>query len=178
MLPHCTAANVLGKEHATTLQRSECHGNMSRARETYSAREVVAGTLAIELAGAEVDVRGAVAVHPRLGLKAVGAGVAGVEGDRLEDGEHSAPCTRTRHLTIQSFHLRSPSRVLPLCAHMHAKQPTRTPSPPMPPAASRPPPAALCLPPGPHDACVEPPHLSGWRNPRLGRPFLHSVLFL
>ena len=41
-----------------------------------------------ELAGAEVDVRGAVAVQPRLGLEAVGAGVAGVEGNRLEDGEH------------------------------------------------------------------------------------------
>ncbi len=53
-----------------------------------SAEVVVAGALAVELAGAEVDVRGAVAVHPRLGLKAVGAGVAGVEGNRLEDGEH------------------------------------------------------------------------------------------
>ena len=49
----------------------------------------MAGTLAVELARAEVDVRGAVAVHPRLGLKAVGAGIAGVEGDGLEDGEHS-----------------------------------------------------------------------------------------
>ena len=48
----------------------------------------MAGTLAVELARAEVDVRGAVAVHPRLGLKAVGAGIAGVEGDGLEDGEH------------------------------------------------------------------------------------------
>ncbi len=53
-----------------------------------SAEVVVAGALAVELAGAEVDVRGAVAVHPRLGLKAVGAGVAGVEGNTLEDGEH------------------------------------------------------------------------------------------
>ena len=52
------------------------------------AVEVVAGALAVELAGAEVDVRGAVAVHPRLRLDAVGAGVAGVEGDRLEDREH------------------------------------------------------------------------------------------
>jgi hypothetical protein len=50
------------------------------------AVEVVARALAVELAGAEVDVRGAVAVHPRLGLKAVGAGVAGVEGN----------CTRQR----------------------------------------------------------------------------------
>ena len=45
------------------------------------AVEVVARALAVELAGTEVDVRGAVAVHPRLGLKAVGAGVAGVEGN-------------------------------------------------------------------------------------------------
>ena len=52
------------------------------------AGEVVARALAVELAGAEVDVRGAVAVHPRLGLKAVGAGVAGVESDGLKDGEH------------------------------------------------------------------------------------------
>ena len=61
-----------------------------REQGTYSAEVVVAGALAVELAGAEVDVRGAVAVHPRLGLEAVGAGVAGVEGDGLEDGEHSA----------------------------------------------------------------------------------------
>ena len=53
------------------------------------AEVVVARALAVELAGAEVDVRGAVAVHPRLGLKAVGAGIAGVEGDGLEDGEHA-----------------------------------------------------------------------------------------
>jgi len=52
------------------------------------AVEVVARALAVELAGAEVDVGGAVAVHPGLGLKAVGAGIAGVEGDGLEDGEH------------------------------------------------------------------------------------------
>jgi hypothetical protein len=52
------------------------------------AEVVVARALAVELAGAEVDVRGAVAVHPRLGLEAVGAGIAGVEGDGLEDGEH------------------------------------------------------------------------------------------
>ena len=52
------------------------------------AREIVAGTLAVELAGAEVDVRGAVAVDPRLGLDSSGAGIAGVEGNRLEDREH------------------------------------------------------------------------------------------
>ncbi len=45
------------------------------------AKVIVAGALAVELAGAEVDVRGAIAVHPRLGLEAVGAGMAGVEGD-------------------------------------------------------------------------------------------------
>ncbi len=33
---------------------------------------------------------GAVAVHPALGLSAGGSSVAGVEGNRLEDGEHSA----------------------------------------------------------------------------------------
>ena len=49
------------------------------------AVEVVARALAVELAGAEVDVRGAVAVHPGLGLKAVGAGVAGVEGNCTRD---------------------------------------------------------------------------------------------
>ena len=51
--------------------------------ETHSAVEVVAGTLAVELARAEVDVRRAVAVLPALRLGAVGAGVAGVEGNRL-----------------------------------------------------------------------------------------------
>ena len=60
----------------------------ARGRHVEGAGEVMARALAVELAGAEVDVRGAVAVHPRLGLDAVGAGVAGVEGDRLEDGEH------------------------------------------------------------------------------------------
>eukprot|EP00961_Rhodomonas_salina_P136393 1835147-Rhodomonas_salina.2 len=42
----------------------------------HGAREVMAGALAVELARAEVDVAGAVAVHPALRLKAVGAGVA------------------------------------------------------------------------------------------------------
>ncbi len=59
------------------------------------AKKIVARALAVELAGAEVDVRGAVAVHPRLGLKAVGAGIAGVEGYGLEDGEHSEDKTST-----------------------------------------------------------------------------------
>ena len=57
-----------------------------------SAEVVVAGALAVELAGAEVDVGGAVAVHPRLGLEAVGAGIAGVEGNRLEEAEHGGKC--------------------------------------------------------------------------------------
>ena len=48
----------------------------------------MAGTLAIELASTEVDVGGAIAVHPGLGDKASGASIAGVEGNRLEDGEH------------------------------------------------------------------------------------------
>jgi len=65
------------------------HATPARSRgATHGAVEVVARALAVELAGAEVDVRGAVAVHPRLGLKAVGAGVAGVESDGLKDGEH------------------------------------------------------------------------------------------
>jgi len=40
--------------------------------------------LAVELARAEIYVRGTVAVDPRLGLKAVGAGVAGVKRDGLK----------------------------------------------------------------------------------------------
>jgi hypothetical protein len=62
--------------------------DVARGGHVEGAVEVVARALAVELAGAEVDVRSAVAVHPRLGLKAVGAGIAGVEGDGLEDGEH------------------------------------------------------------------------------------------
>ena len=64
------------------------------------AKEIVARALPVELAGAKVDVRGAVAVHPRLGLKPVGAGIAGVEGHGLENGEHSenkAVTTLQRH---------------------------------------------------------------------------------
>ena len=55
---------------------------------THSAEVIVAGALAVELASTEVDVRGAVAVHPGLGNKASRAGVAGVESNRLENGEH------------------------------------------------------------------------------------------
>jgi hypothetical protein len=60
----------------------------ARRRHVQGAEVIVAGTLAIELAGAEVDVGGAVAVHPGLGNKAGGASIAGVESNRLEDGEH------------------------------------------------------------------------------------------
>jgi len=52
------------------------------------AEVVVAGALAVELARAEVDVRGAIAIHPRLGLEAVGTSIAGVEGNRFQDREH------------------------------------------------------------------------------------------
>jgi hypothetical protein len=48
----------------------------------------MAGALAVELSSTEVDVRGAVAVHPGLGNKASGTSIAGVESNRLEDGEH------------------------------------------------------------------------------------------
>ncbi len=53
------------------------------------AKEIVTRALTVELDGAEVDVRGDVTVHPRLGLKVVGTGIAGVEGHGLEEGEHS-----------------------------------------------------------------------------------------
>jgi len=66
-------------------------------KKTY-VTSAVAGSLSVELAGTEVDVRGAVAVHPRLGLEAVGAGIAEIGarggddlGDNLggfEKGEH------------------------------------------------------------------------------------------
>jgi hypothetical protein len=52
---------------------------------THSAVVVVAGTLAVELAGAEVDVGGSVAVHPGLGDGSGGAGISGVESDRLSE---------------------------------------------------------------------------------------------
>ena len=55
---------------------------------THGAEVIVARALAIELASTEVDVGGAVAVNPGLGDKASGASIAGVEGNRLEDGEH------------------------------------------------------------------------------------------
>ncbi len=48
----------------------------------------MAGALAVELASTEVDVGGAVAVHPRLRDEASGASIAGVKSNRLEDGEH------------------------------------------------------------------------------------------
>jgi hypothetical protein len=55
---------------------------------TYSAPEVVTAALAVELAGAVVDVGGAVAVHPRLRDKASGTSIASVKGNRLKEGEH------------------------------------------------------------------------------------------
>ena len=73
--------------------------DVAAGRHVEGAGEVVARTLAVELAGAEVDVGGAVAVHPRLGLDAVGAGVAGVEGDIFEDGEHSGTSMRKTAMT-------------------------------------------------------------------------------
>jgi len=63
------------------------------------AREVVTGALAVELARAEVDVRGAVAVDPRLGLKAVGAGITRVECDRLKESEHFCTSTKSQLTT-------------------------------------------------------------------------------
>jgi hypothetical protein len=48
----------------------------------------VARALAVELASTVVDVRGAVAVHPRLRDEASRASIAGIESNRLEDGEH------------------------------------------------------------------------------------------
>ena len=54
----------------------------------HGAEVIVARALAVELASTEVDVGGAVAVHPRLRHKASRAGIAGVESNRLEDGEH------------------------------------------------------------------------------------------
>ena len=64
----------------------------------FTAVAVVDGAGGGHVEGVElavVDVRGAVAFHPRLGLKAVGAGIADVEGHGLEDGEHSENKTST-----------------------------------------------------------------------------------
>ena len=55
---------------------------------THSAEVIVARALAVELASTVVDVGGAVAVHPRLRHKTGRASIAGVESNRLEDGEH------------------------------------------------------------------------------------------
>ena len=48
---------------------------------TYSAEVIVARALAVELASTEVDVGGAVAIHPRLLDEASGASIAGVESN-------------------------------------------------------------------------------------------------
>ncbi len=60
----------------------------ARGRHVESAEVIVARALAVELASTEVDVGGAIAVHPGLGNKAGGASIAGVESNRLKDGEH------------------------------------------------------------------------------------------
>eukprot|EP00290_Baffinella_frigidus_P027793 CAMPEP_0180232394 /NCGR_PEP_ID=MMETSP0987-20121128/27444_1 /TAXON_ID=697907 /ORGANISM="non described non described, Strain CCMP2293" /LENGTH=99 /DNA_ID=CAMNT_0022197993 /DNA_START=538 /DNA_END=835 /DNA_ORIENTATION=- len=77
---------------ATTNRRTNALCLKGHVEDTHSAVEVVAGALAVELPRAEVDVRGAVAVHPALRLGAVGAGVASVEVDSAhnvrKDGEH------------------------------------------------------------------------------------------
>ncbi len=75
----------------------------------------MAGTLAIELASTEVDVRGAVSIHPGLGDKASRASIAGVEGNRLEDGEHFG-LDRSRWPSILYFYFEirpgpDPSRI-------------------------------------------------------------------
>ena len=62
--------------------------NNRNQQDTHSAEVIVAGTLAIELASTEVDVGGAVAVHPRLRDKASRASIASVESNGLENGEH------------------------------------------------------------------------------------------
>ena len=67
----------------------------ARGGHVEGAREIVARPLAIKFARAEIDVRGAVAIHPRLRLKAVGAGIAGVESDGLEEGEPAVVQTST-----------------------------------------------------------------------------------
>ena len=50
--------------------------------------QVLAGALAVELARAHVDVRGAVGLDPRLGLEYAGAGAVTVKGNSLDH----APC--------------------------------------------------------------------------------------
>jgi hypothetical protein len=59
-----------------------------RKWDAHSAEVIVARALAVELASTEVDVRGAVAVLPRLRDEASRASIAGVESNRLEDREH------------------------------------------------------------------------------------------
>ncbi len=58
------------------------------ALRTHSAKVIVAGALAVELASTEVDVGSAIAVLPRLLDQAVGAGVSHIESNRLEQREH------------------------------------------------------------------------------------------
>jgi hypothetical protein len=71
----------------------------------------VARALAVELASTEVDVGGAVAVNPGLGDKASGASIAGVEGNRLENGEHFAVLAMrrwTRFIKADAGNIKNP----------------------------------------------------------------------
>ena len=90
-------------------------------RETHSAVEIVAGTLAVELARAEVDVRRAVAVLPALRLDAVGAGVASVEGNRLS----TSKCQKTRSPrppgTLHAPKIQEAQRYIPCAALLREK---------------------------------------------------------
>jgi hypothetical protein len=79
---------------------------------TYSAVVVVAGSLAVELAGAKVDVGGAVAVHPGLGNKAGGAGIAGVEGDGLSQALWKT-MEKSSHLILSHQHQDNPASAVP-----------------------------------------------------------------
>jgi hypothetical protein len=65
---------------------SEKHSHQQQPQEAQQAFFDSSAGLAQQAAA----YRGAVAVHPRLGLEAVGAGIAHVESDGLEEGEHSA----------------------------------------------------------------------------------------
>jgi len=88
----------------TTPLASETHeGSRPSWLGTHSAGEVMAAALAVELARPEVDVRGAVAVHPALRLSAVRAGVAGVERDALCPSERH-PSDPRRHEADRPAH--------------------------------------------------------------------------
>ena len=65
-------------------------------RHVQSAKVIVARALAIELASTEVDVGGAVAVHPGLRNKTRRARVAGIESNRLKNREHFGSWLKVR----------------------------------------------------------------------------------